>query len=280
MKQITLFLLLAASGLVGADKPPTIPVAPNIDDPRSVTVSERSVVDIKVCQLQNTILVLPEHELTRSTYVADTENWVLETTASRQASRYLSLKVRKPMTTDTTLNVITDHDSSYTFRLVLGADHCDSKVFIDADAQLAKHIAETRPWASPEEVERLKAEIEQADKGVTAAQANAETKVDAFRSTYPSQLRFDYKFDPARAEKMGIHEIFHDGKFTYVSASPQETPALYELKDGKPSLIAFDFKDGLYSTARIIDQGYLAVGGNGNGKHQEKLEFRRQAGEN
>jgi len=280
MKHITLSLLLTASGLVAADKQPTVPVAPKIDDPRSVTVSERSVVDIKVCQLQNTILVLPEHELTRSTYVADTENWVLETTASKQASRYLSLKVRKPMTTDTTLNVITDHDSSYTFRLVLGADHCDSKVFIDADAPLAKHIAETRPWASPDEVERLKAQIEQANKSVTTAQASAETKVDAFRSTYPSQLRFDYKFDPKTAEKMGIHEIFHDGKFTYVSASPQETPALYELKDGKPSLIAFDFKDGLYSTARIIDQGYLAVGGNGNGKHQEKLEFRRQTGEN
>jgi type IV secretion system protein VirB9 len=74
---------------------------------------------------------------------------------------------------------------------------------------------------------------------------------------------------------MGIHSIFHDAKFTYVSANPQETPALYEIKDGKPSIIAFDFRDGLYSTARIIDQGYLAVGGNGNGKHQDKLEFKR-----
>ncbi len=176
--------------------------------------------------------------------------------------------------------MISDHDSSYTFRLVLVADHCDSKVFIDADSQLAKRITETRPWASPDQVAQLEAQITQANKGVAAAQSGAAAQIDAFRSSYPSKLRFDYHFDQKVAEKMGIHEIFHDSQFTYVSATPQETPALYEIKDGKPSLIAFDFKDGLYSTARIIDLGYLAVGGNGNGKHQEKLEFRRQAEEN
>ncbi len=99
------------------------------------------------------------------------------------------------------------------------------------------------------------AQLEQANKSITAAQSKATTQVDAFRANYPSQLRFDYRFDQKVAEKMGIREIFHDGKFTYVSANPQETPSLYEIKDGKPSLIAFDFKDGLYSTARIIDAG-------------------------
>jgi hypothetical protein len=279
MKRISLFILFAASAFC-ADKPLVVPTAPQIDDPRSVTVGERSVVPINVCELQNTILVLPEHELTRSTYVADTENWVLETTKTNQASRFLSLKVKKPLTAETTLNVISDHDSSYTFRLVLVTDHCDSKVFIDADSQLAKRITDTRPWASPDQVEQLQAQIAQANKGVAAAQSGAAAQIDAFRSSYPSKLRFDYRFDQKMAEKMGIHEIFHDSKFTYVSATPQETPALYEIKDGKPSLIAFDFKDGLYSTARIIDLGYLAVGGNGNGKHQEKLEFRRQVEEN
>jgi type IV secretory pathway VirB9-like protein len=277
MKWITLSLLFAAAGFC-AEKPSTSS-APKIDDPRSVVVSERSVVSINVCQLQNTILVLPEKELSRNTYVADTDNWVLQTTGANLASRFLSIKVRQPLTSETTLNVITDHDSSYTFRLVLGNQHCDSKVFIDADAQLSKRIAETRAWASPDEVDRLKAEIEQAQKGATAAQLNADTKVDTFRATYPAKLRFDYKFDSKTAEKMGIHEIFHDGKFTYVSASPQETPALFELKQGKPSEIQFDFKDGLYSTARIIDEGYLAVGGNGNGRRQQKLEFKRAAGE-
>jgi hypothetical protein len=128
---------------------------------------------------------------------------------------------------------------------------------------------------SPEDADRLKAQVEEARKGVVTAQANVQTKVDEFRSSYPAKLHFDYKYDAKLAEKMGIHSMYTDGKFFFVSASPTETPTLYEIKDGKPSLIAFEFKDGLYSTARVIDQGYLAVGGNGNGKHQEKLPFRR-----
>jgi type IV secretion system protein VirB9 len=279
MKHTVIFTLLAAISLRAADIPKTPPVSPKIDDPRSVTVGERSVVAINVCQLQNTLLVLPETELTRSTYVADTENWVLQTTRDNQASRFLSIKVRQPVTTEAALNVITNHDSSYTFRLVLATDHCDSKVFVDPDSQLKTQIETARPWASPEEVAQLKAQVADAHKDAAAAAARAETKVDAFQAEYPAKLRFDYKFDQKTAEKMGIREIFHDGRFTYVSADAQETPALYELKQGKPSLISFQFKDGLYSTGRIIDQGYLAVGGNGNGKHQEKLEFKRQAEE-
>jgi hypothetical protein len=164
MKPLLVSLIFVASGFC-ADKPatptaPVIPSAPAIDNPRSVVVTERSVVRIYVCQLQDTILALPEKELSRSAHVADGDNWIIRTAGGNQASRFLDIKVRMPLTTETTLNVITDHDSTYTFLLVLGSGHCDSKVFIDADEQMAKHIAETRPWASPEEVDRMKAEID------------------------------------------------------------------------------------------------------------------------
>lgn len=284
MKLISSSLLFAAS-MVAADKPAPIPVptlppiaaAPTIDEPRTITVGERSVAVVYVCQLQNTILVLPGDELARNAFVADTANWVIQTTRSTEATRFLSIKIEKPLTKETTVNLVTNRNTSYTFRLVISAEHCDSKVFIEGDDALKKQIAETKPWAPPEEVERLKAQVAAAAKEVSAASANADKSVEAFRSTYPAKLRFDYKFDQKIADKMGIREIFHDGKFTYVSANPQETPALYELRDGKPSLIAFSFKDELYSTNKVIDVGYLAVGGTGNGKHQQKLTFKRVA---
>jgi type IV secretion system protein VirB9 len=48
---------------------------------------------------------------------------------------------------------------------------------------------------------------------------------------------------------------------------------LYEVKDGKPNLIAFQFENGVYIAPKIIDNGYLAVG-------KKKLVFaRRIAGE-
>lgn len=276
MKRMTLFLFAAVTLFATDNNKPTPLANVRIDPPRTVTVGERSITRIHICPLQITTLVLPERELTRTSTVADTENWKLETTESKQASRYLNIHVKQPLTTETTLNVITDHDSSYTFILDLSSGSCDSKVFIDADSALAKHIADTRPWLSPEDADRLRAQVEDAKKGVVAAQASVDAKVDDFRSKYPGKLHFDYKYDAKQAEKLGVHSIYTDGRFLFVSANPTHAPTLYEVKNGKPSFIAFDFKEGLY-TAPVIDAGYLAIGGTGNGKHQEKLTFQREA---
>jgi type IV secretion system protein VirB9 len=43
------------------------------------------------------------------------------------------------------------------------------------------------------------------------------------------------------------------------TAAP-EKPTLYELKDGKPSLINFQLASGVYVVPKILDAGYLAIG--------------------
>jgi hypothetical protein len=70
-----------------------------------------------------------------------------------------------------------------------------------------------------------------------------------------------------------LREIWHDDKFTYLRGQFQETPALYEVKDGKPSLINFDFSDGLYTVPKELDNGYLAIG-------KKKVTFHRVEGGN
>ena len=62
---------------------------------------------------------------------------------------------------------------------------------------------------------------------------------------------------------MGLQQIWRDDKFTYLRGQFQETPALYELKDGKGSLINFDFNNGLYTVPKQLDNGYLAIGKQG-----------------
>jgi hypothetical protein len=42
------------------------------------------------------------------------------------------------------------------------------------------------------------------------------------------------------------------------------------VKDGKGSLINFDFSNGLYTVPKELDNGYLAIG-------KKKVEFRRLA---
>ena len=59
----------------------------------------------------------------------------------------------------------------------------------------------------------------------------------------------------------------HD-KFTYLRGQFQETPALYELKDKKGSLINFDYNAGLYTVPKQLDNGYLTIG-------KQKVEFHR-----
>ena len=58
-----------------------------------------------------------------------------------------------------------------------------------------------------------------------------------------------------------VHGMWHDGQFTYVRSTAQETPALYENTDGQPSLIPYDLEaDGLYIVRRLVGRGWLQIG--------------------
>src|SRR5450432_3940633 len=63
-----------------------------------------------------------------------------------------------------------------------------------------------------------------------------------------------------KAKQVGLEQIWRDDKFTYLRGKFQETPALYELKDGKGSLINFDYSAGLYTVPKTVVQGYLSIG--------------------
>jgi type IV secretion system protein VirB9 len=241
-----------------------------VDNPRTVVVGEKSVVDIYLSQFQDTLIVLPAAEKVRQTFVGDSANWVLTTGKSDEPTRYISVKVKDPIVKQTTVNVLSDHDKSYTFRLILSADHCDSKIFIDPDSQLSQELAKPPVFVAAAELERVKKE--EADSKAASAQAaqreqaKAEADAESFRAKYPASLKFDYRWDQKVGDKLGVIQIFRDEKFTYIAAQPQETPTLYELKDGKPSLVNFDFANGLYTVPKRIERGYLAIG-------KQKMDF-------
>jgi type IV secretion system protein VirB9 len=251
--------MIASGGLAWAGEPPQKVV--RIDDPRTVTVGERSVVPIYLAQFQETMLVLPAQEKVVRVFVSDTSNWIAETGKSQeQLSRYISLKVKDPLSKATTLNVVSDHDKPYTFKLMLTDDHCDSKVFIDPDSQLAQEISKEPAFVAASELQRYKDAAADAKKQADVEVKKAHDAEDSYRTTYPETLKFDYTWDRKKGDILGVREIFNDGKFTYIRATPQEAPALYEIKDGKPSIVHFDFRNGVYTVTKLIDKGYLAVG--------------------
>lgn len=258
----SLFVAVLTATFVAGAKADPAPA--KVDNPRSIVVGERSVVDIYVCQFQDTLIVLPPSEKVRQTFVGDSANWVLTTGKSDEPTRYISIKVKEPIVKQTTVNVLSDHDKSYTFRLILSADHCDSKIFIDPDSQLSLELARPPAFVPAAQIDSLKKEAAaaktEAAQAVQREEAKAQSEVESFRSKYPASLRFDYHWDQKVGDRLGVLQIFRDDKFTYIAAQPQETPTLYEVKDGKPSLINFDFANGLYTVPKHIQRGYLAIG--------------------
>jgi type IV secretion system protein VirB9 len=199
MRTLRFLVFTAATFSVAAAQPDTTATAARVDNPRTVVVGERSVVDIYVSQFQDTLIVLPTSEKVRQTFVGDSANWVLTTGKSEEPTRYISVKVKDPIVKQTTVNVLSDHDKSYTFRLIMSGDHCDSKVFIDPDSQLSQELAKPAVFVPAAEVDRAKKEAADAktaaDQAIEQEKTKARSESESFRAKYPGTLRFDYHWD-------------------------------------------------------------------------------------
>jgi len=277
-----MFLFLAAVQLViPAAYSATPSPAPVTSEARTVKVTLKSTVPIHTSILESTLLVLPDEEKIAEVFVGDKEFWHFETT--KVSTRYLSIKpLAAGVKTD--LHIISDHGVSYSFILdeVSGQAGVegDAKVFIEpGDGAMRDALADLPRFVPAALLDRYKqdaAEAEgqarqakvQANETLQRQQARSQAETEAFRASFPSKLQFPYRWNEKTGHKLGIHQIFADDKFTYIRANPQEVPALYEVKDNKPSLVNFDFANGLYTVSKRIDHGYLAIG-------KTKLEFWR-----
>ena len=237
-------------------------------DARTVKVTEKTTIVINASLLESTLIVLPEQEKITAVFEGDKENWRYDTT--KVSGRYLSVKPTSAGA-KTDLHILSDHGNSYSFILqeISGQPgvSADTKVFIEpGDSAMRASLLKLPEFVPAEEAERYKHEAQQAKQSANQVSKNElstiRTETEMFRATYPSKLRFNYRWNTKAAEKLGVEQIFSDDKFTYLRAHPPETPSLYEVRDNKPSLINFEFRDGLYTVPKLISQGYLAVGKN------------------
>jgi type IV secretion system protein VirB9 len=260
-----------AHGLAVETPPHLLPNAP-----RAVTVSESAAPPvIRAALLQSTLILLPAEEKVATVFGGDTVDWVFD--GGHVASRFISVKPKMAnLVTD--VHIVSDHGNEYTLELrEISADadpHFDSKVFLVPGDNAAKdRLVELPVFVPAADLEKAKQEVAAAKAAVTA-QLNAEdTKAEHYRSQYPGTLHFDYAWDQKKGRELGLEQVWRDDKFTYLRGHFQETPALYEVKDGKGSLINFDFSSGLFTVPKELDNGYLAIG-------KKKVEFHRAAERN
>jgi type IV secretion system protein VirB9 len=141
---------------------------------------------------------------------------------------------------------------------------------VPGDKTAKDRLTEMPVFVPAADLEKARQEAAVAKAAQTAELKAEEVKAETYRSQYPGSLHFDYAWDAKKAKELGLQQIWRDDKFTYLRGQFQETPALYELKDGKGSLINFDYNGGLYTVPKQLDSGYLAIG-------KKRVDFHRNS---
>ena len=247
-----------------------------------VVEAEDQIVRIRAKTRHTTIIVLPATETVLDFVVGDSEYWHLTGAAN--------LAFLKPVAEGVTTNValVCASGRIYSF-LVTERGSSDPHLVVRIEAQekngpgisTARHepafvargqVAAYQQMADTA-MKTAKAAQLDADSRIADAAALAAGETEAFRADYPTRLKFPYRL-AGKALKWPflVQGMWHDGQFTYLRSNAQESPALYEIKDGKPALVAYDLtEDGLYVARHLLGDGWLQIG---KQKAQWKVEKR------
>lgn len=234
---------------------------------RVVAYSERDVLKIKTKVRYTTLIVLPKNEQILDFTCGDKEYWIINGTQN-----FAYIKPAKPGS-QTNLNLITASGNIYSFVLAevseLSGAEPDLKVFVELKDDSMLSAANDAPrFFSGKEVQDCRDQVELAKDETRRVSEGAEAMVDSKVSKFIANVRFPYQFEAGK-KPFYVRAMYIDDQFTYIQARPEETPTLYEIKDGKPNLVNFEYKDGVYVVDKILDEGYLAIG-------KKKLAFKRE----
>jgi type IV secretion system protein VirB9 len=280
MRQTTTLFLGLSFAILGlaADVPKSS--SPAKDQTRSVVMGEADIQTINAQVWVPTLIILPEKEKVIGLFCGQciTDNgaagfWQVNTIPG--ADRFVTVKPAQ-IGAKTDLHILTDHGHTYTFRLVEVSKDKDAVVDVKLFVRPTDAESLNKPpvFVTAAEADRLKAEVADSEAKLKQAQADARQQVadesKALRTQYPAKLQFDYQWNRNK-NPFGVSEIYRDDKFTYVKMNTQELPSLYEVKDGKKSLIQYQCDRGMCTVPKIVDEGYLTIG-------KKTMEFRREMG--
>ncbi len=237
----------------------------------TVPEQEDQIIEVRSRVRHTTVLVLPVEEKILDFVVGDAGYWHLSGAANLAYVKPLAEGVR------TNVALVCASGRIYSFLATEGGTP-HLVVRVEREEQKAENplisAEEHQPaFVARSEVEGYREMARQASEAVRDVQAEADTRVgeakeqaraevDRFRSEYPEELAFPYRLDKnARKWPFLVEAMWHDGRFTYLRSGAQESPALYELKDGRPSLVAYDLTaEGLYIVRHVVGDGWLQIG--------------------
>jgi len=239
---------------------------------RTVQYAQTDIIPIHAKVRFSTLIVLPADEEILDATTGDKEFWIVNGAHNLCYLHPAQQGIRS------NLNLITSTGHVYSFVLnEISTDpkaEPDLKVFVErTEESTIGGTASAAPLARASEVQAYKAAVDaarvDASQKVQAANDDAQKEITAYREDYPVKLQFDYAYDSKLTRRpFSVSAIYHDDRFTYIKCSAEEKPVIYEVKDGKPNLINFDLKSGVYVIPKILDNGYIVLG-------KKKLSFMR-----
>ena len=217
---------------------------------RTVQYHSQDIVAIRAKVKYTTLIELPPSEKIMEAATGDKDFWIVDIVGNfcfvHPAKQGIS----------SNLNLITDKGNIYSFTLqdISGSSNePDLKVIVEPADRSAIVAASGPAQFVPA------AQLEQSKQQVAALQSHVEQAVDEYKSSYPTQLKFDYVYK-ANEAPFDIQSIYHDDKFTYIKTNAPEKFSVYEMKDGKPNLITYDLREGTYIIPKVMDDGYVELG--------------------
>ena len=226
---------------------------------RTVKYHSQDIVPIHAKLKYTTLIELPATEKIMEAATGDKDFWVVDIVGNfcfvHPAKAGIS----------SNLNLITDKGNIYSFTLqdVSQTDQTPDLKVIVVPADRSSIVASSGPaqFVPAAQLERSKQQL-------AAVEAHITQAVDEYKSAYPLQLKFDYKFK-AKEEPFNIEAIYHDDKFTYIKTDAPEKFSIYEMRDGKPNLVTYQLTNGTYVIPKVMDSGYVELG-------KKRMEFSRK----
>ena len=238
---LTLCFAVLFVGVVTAEESPTPPAEQRPQTPGVLRVQAQpdQIVEVRTKTRHTTVLVLPRGENILDFVVGDSDYWHLSGSANLAYLKPLDEKVR------TNVALVCESGTIYSF-LVKEAPDPHLVVRIEAGrniapagrpAFVARSAVEDYREMARAAGEAARAAREAADLRSTEAESEAAEAVNQFRADYPGRLSFAYQLDKKALDwPFLVDAMWHDGQFTYLRSRAQESPTIYELKDGRPAL--------------------------------------------
>jgi len=228
----------------------TVSVGAQSSGVREFAANDQTIIPISTKLRFQTIILLPDGENVLDVLSGDKDFWQIVAT-----NNIATVKPSKEGAS-TNLNLVTASGAVYSFLLTESAAAPDLKVFITS----TRVAAPKARYYTSDQVSAIEQELASQKAANAAALARAEQAVAAVKTSYPSTLKFPFR--PIRYTRpFYISSAWQDGNFTFFRTDARELPALYELKDGQPSVVNFTVpRQGLYVVPKLLEHGYFQLG--------------------